>query len=189
MTSTVDHTGSTILSPFQSGQLPERRTVFQISSPTADVRNFLAGADESGVRPPMVWRPVWGLAVRPLHHIGASAVRRRHHGSGTSKWSGRSPRGRPPSAHPRGGWRRAGRCSQLLSDAKHPQHPRNGFWLGVSWAKSVEFSEVKIIWGCYTSYLGIHCAVVPSSCTGAAQRRFSCFAEARVTECLSILYR
>jgi hypothetical protein len=40
-------------------------------------------------------------------------------------------------------WRRTGRCSQLLSDAKHPQHPRNGFWLGVSWAKSVEFSKVK----------------------------------------------
>jgi hypothetical protein len=32
---------------------------------------------------------------------------------------------------------------QLLSDAKHPQHPQNGFWLGVSWAKSVEFSKTK----------------------------------------------
>jgi hypothetical protein len=71
------------------------------------------------------------------------------------------PRGRPPSAHPRGGWRRAGRCSQLLSDAKHSQHPRNGFWLGVSWAKSVEFSKVKQkIMDRYTSHLAIHYAIV-----------------------------
>jgi hypothetical protein len=34
-------------------------------------------------------------------------------------------------------------AAPYYSDARHPQHPQNGFWLGVGWAKSVEFSEVK----------------------------------------------
>jgi hypothetical protein len=167
MTSAVDHTGSTILSPFSliSGQLPERRTVFLISSPTAGVRRVLAGADESAARPQMVNRPAWGLAVRPLHHIGASPVHAAGPRAGTRKWSGRSPRGRPPSAHPRGGWRRAGRCSQLLSDAKHPQHPQNGFWLGRNPLKKMSVGVAHKIPGSLYIILG---HTLRSKCPGGA---------------------
>ena len=117
--------------------------VFLTSYPTAASASGIPGADESGLRAPIVLRPFWPVRLRLSHHIGASPVQAAGSTGGTREWSGRSPRGRPPSAHPRGGWWRAGRCSELLSDAKHPQHPRNGFWLGVSWAKSVEFSKTK----------------------------------------------
>jgi hypothetical protein len=105
-------------------ELP-RRTVSS-SSGTACSAPGIPSADVSGLRAPMVWRPSWPVRLRPSHHIGASAEQAAPPRTGTWKWSERSPRGRPPSAHPRGGWRRAGRCSQLLSDAKTPQHPKEG---------------------------------------------------------------
>jgi hypothetical protein len=109
----------------------------------------------------MVWRPTRPLRPPPLHHIGASPVHAVPPRTGTWEWSGRSARGRPPHppTPPGGGWRRAGRCSQLLSDAKHPQHPRNGFWLGRNPLKKYPLELHIKSRGLYTSSLGIHCAV------------------------------
>ena len=84
---------------------------------------------------------------------------------GTREWSGRSPRGRPPSAHPRGGWGRAGRCSQLLSDAKHPQHPQNGFWLGRNPLKKMSVGVAHKIPGSLYIILG---HTLRSKCPGGA---------------------
>jgi hypothetical protein len=138
------------------------------SSPTAASASGISGADESSRCAPMVWRPSWPVRLRLLHHIGASPEHAAPPRTGTWGWSERSSAVVPHPPTPGGGWRRAGRCSQLLSDAKHPQHPRNGFWLGVSWAKSVEFSKVK-----YKFWIDIHhtwpyTTRVRNSCPGAA---------------------
>jgi hypothetical protein len=69
------------------------------------------------------------------------------------------PRSSPIRPPPGGLEAGCGRCSQLLSDAKHPQHPRNGFWLGRSPLKKSPLELHIKFRGLYTSSLGIHCAV------------------------------
>jgi hypothetical protein len=49
----------------------------------------------------------------------------------------------PPTPGGVGGGLGGARSSLAMPNTQHPQHPRNGFWLGVGWAKSVEFSKVK----------------------------------------------
>jgi hypothetical protein len=96
------------------------------SSPTACASPGFPGADESAARPRVVWRPARPLRPPPLRHIGASPVQVAPPRTGTWKWPGRSPRGRPPHPPtPGGGWGRAGRCLQLLGDAQATK-PTNG---------------------------------------------------------------
>jgi hypothetical protein len=107
----------------------------------------------------MVLRAPQPFRAPPSHHIDARPCRQPDHKAAPQSGRGEAPAVVPHPPTPGGGWRRAGRCSQLLSDAKHPQHPRNGFWLGRNPLKKCPLELHIKFRGLYTSSLGIHCAV------------------------------